>query len=335
MLQRKLCPVICQLVVAEVASPHHLVILGSLSCRSERQVHSEHVLGVMCFRLNSQVSLTRLPGLVGPRLRLLPRRRQSPATLVRFLHDSRRQVRVCIVSVPVQMKQVAREMGHNGARLRGSQQAYGTAVPEESKITVVCDDVNGAAPPRGLAGRCLTHANIVDGANVAAVEANARPRPKHVFPRRVRRRDQRLGSDDAVVDSSRGERGELRLCHAQPQRGCSILWLPFLGGLRVRPVVVHARETKLGPEGDVAPYGLLRGNEVREGLADERQAGEVTDVVDSHVAHDVDEEFAGERRDGGGARGRALDLGGRRLDSKTGEAGYEMFDGEEDDWRAG
>lgn len=49
--------------------------------------------------------------------------------------------------------------------------------------------------------------------------------------------------------------------------------------------------------------------------------------------HDVDEEFAGERRDGAGGRGRALDVGGRRLDSKTGEAGYEILDGEDDGWR--
>lgn len=222
----------------------------------------------MCFRLNSQVSLTGLPGLPRPRLRF-PRTRQSPATLVRLLHDSRRQVRVRIVSL--QMKQVAREMGHDGARLRRGQQAHGAAVPEESEIAVVRDDVDGATTrPRDLVGRYLAHANIADGADVAAVEADARPRAEHVFPRRVRRRDQGLGSGDAV--------GELRLCHAQ--RGCRhrrrccccfISWLAFMGPcVRNRPVVVHPRETKLGPERDGAPYALLRGNEVREGLADER-----------------------------------------------------------------
>lgn len=47
---------------------------------------------------------------------------------------------------------------------------------------------------------------------------------------------------------------------------------------------MHTRETKLGPETDIPPDMLRCGDQVGEGLADEREAGKVADVVEGYLA---------------------------------------------------
>lgn len=74
----------------------------------------------------------------------------------------------------VEPEHLPREMADHRAGLPCSQQAYGGAVAEEAQVAVVGDDVDGAASPGGLVGGRLAHADVVDGADVAAVEADAR-----------------------------------------------------------------------------------------------------------------------------------------------------------------
>lgn len=81
-------------------------------------------------------------------------------------------------------------MGHYGCGLGGGEQADGGAVAEEAQVAVVGDDVDGGAAPGGLVGGCLARPDVVDGADVAAVEADAGPRPEHVPPGWVWRWDE-------------------------------------------------------------------------------------------------------------------------------------------------
>lgn len=57
MLERKLGPIIRQLVVTVVTPPDELVVPSALAGGPEGQVHPEHVLGVMGLCLDGQVPL--------------------------------------------------------------------------------------------------------------------------------------------------------------------------------------------------------------------------------------------------------------------------------------
>lgn len=57
----------------------------------------------------------------------------------------------------------------------GSQKTNDGAVAVESQVAIVCDDVDGRSAPCGLVGGCLAGSNIIDSANVAAVETDAGP----------------------------------------------------------------------------------------------------------------------------------------------------------------
>lgn len=124
------------------------------------------------------------------------------------------------------------------------------------------------------------------------------------------------------------------------RQGVHGVWGVFrFGGLLVCPVgclvpvVMHACEAELCTETDLSPCVLFGGDEVREGLADEGEADEVADVVEGDLVQDVDEEFAGERRDGARRRGCVFDLRRRGLDMEAREAGDEVLYREDDDGR--
>lgn len=248
------------------------------------------------------------------------------------------------VFVPVpQMQQegLAGEMADHGGGLRRGEEADGGAVAEEAQVAVVGDDVDGAAAPGGLGlgGRGLAHADVVDGADVAAVEADAGAVLEHVLPGGVDGGggppEEGFGEGDGVV-ALLGEGEGVLVLAAWERRGFAFVvgWWRLLLKVkpvgRLVPVVVHAGEAEPCPQTHVPPGVVLGVDEVREGLADEGEADKVADVVEGDLVEDVGEEFAREGRDGAGGRGGVLDGGRRGLDEEVGEAGEEVLDGEDD-----
>lgn len=86
-LEPKLGPVICQLVVAVEAPPHELVVPSALACAAKRKVHAIHVLGPHALRLNVQVTL--LIRYVG--IRVVHCGGQAPTALESEMHSRRRR----------------------------------------------------------------------------------------------------------------------------------------------------------------------------------------------------------------------------------------------------
>lgn len=66
-----------------------------------------------------------------------------------------------------------------------SKKTDDSAVAEKSQVAIVCDDEDGSSAPGGLICGGLTAAHVVDGADVASVEADTRTISEHVFPRRI------------------------------------------------------------------------------------------------------------------------------------------------------
>lgn len=320
MLERKLGPVVRQSIVAKEAPPHELIIPRGLAGRAKRQVHPEHVLGVDALGLDRHVALAQLLVLLAaggttglPGVHVAPRAEgQPPPALVGALHGHRRrQVRVGVV-VPVQAQQVPGQVVHDVGGLQRRQQADGGAVAEEAQVPVVRDDVNRRAAPGGLVGGRLPRAHVVDGADVAPVEADPGPPAEH-------------GPPGGVGDGHEGRRGGCVLGRRAGEPVVLVEGFPFH---RLVPAAVHRCEAEPRAEADVAPCALLGGDQVREGFADEREARKVAYVEGRHVLHDVDEELAGEAGEGARRGWCAVCFGGRCFDLEAGKAGDEVFDGE-------
>lgn len=62
----------------------------------------------------------------------------------------------------------------------GGEERGAAAVAEEAQVPVVGHDVDGSVPG-DLAGCAAAGADVVDGADVAAVEADAGPELEHAF----------------------------------------------------------------------------------------------------------------------------------------------------------
>ncbi|KAJ6442638.1 LOW QUALITY PROTEIN: hypothetical protein O9K51_03813 [Purpureocillium lavendulum] len=311
-------------------------------------------------------------GVSGARRGAAQGRGEAPSALEGVAHDGRRSCRGCTVPVvmlmlmlmlvvvvvvlvlaPLLEEGLAGEVVDDVARRVRGEQADAGAVAEEAQVAVVGDDVDGRAAPGGLVGGHLALADVVDGADVAAVEADTRARAEEVAPRGVRG-----GRDE------RGREPELRAGFAPAKSVCAeekgfvgpfvanvvvvavvtyetrrlvavqhhvpltvVVEVPPLDG--AGEAVVHAREAPAGAEGDAPPEALLRGGEVGEALAGEGGGGgEGGRVVGGEVGEDVDKQLRGEGGDGARRRGVAVDVRRERLDGEGGEGGDEVGRGE-------
>ena len=136
-------------------------------------MHFIHVLDIDTFGLDMDIAL-RLPGIsnVGTRTGS----REAPPPPQRGVHDGRRE-RAGVMRVQVLFRQVV----HDFCGFGGGQQADGGSVAEEAQVAVVSDDVHGGIPG-DLRGRRCAGPDVVDGADVAAVEAEARAGAEHLPP---------------------------------------------------------------------------------------------------------------------------------------------------------
>lgn len=214
-------------------------------------------------------------------------------------------------------------MVHNlGGLLRGEEADDG-AVSEESQVAVICDNMDWGTAPCSLVGRHLARPDVIDRADVASVEANARSAIKEILPRWVDLWDKRTAELFRICCAP-----SLELIHAH--KGAILTFLLLI--LKRLPVdeegkvVVHARKTKLLTQSHAAPDALLGRDEVGETLAYEGQAGKVGNIVDGDVLQDVDEEFVGERSNRTWGLGHALDFRRDGLNGERGEAGEEFGD---------
>lgn len=191
-------------------------------------------------------------------------------------------------SLAVQFKQLRGEMVHDVGRGRCGEEADGGAVTEEAQVAVVGDDEVRVSAPDGLVCR-LTGADVVDGADVAAVESYARARAEHVLPR---------GVNGRIVERSReregiGQAALLDLSHADEETVliCLLLGLELFPFDSLLPVTRHGGEAKLGPKADAPPDALLSGDKVSESLTHETEAGKVSHVGHGDVTENVHEQL--------------------------------------------
>lgn len=174
-LARELGPVVGEAVVEPEGGPDQLVVAGAAAGAAQRQVHAVDVLGADALGLDAQGALGLAEVLVGVR------GRQVPTAAQRVLHDGGGEVGVCAAVVGFQ--QLFGEVRHDVDGLGRREEADDGAVAEEAQVAVIGHDVHGAVP-RHLRGRGLAGPDVVVGADVAAVKADARSAPEHLLPGR-------------------------------------------------------------------------------------------------------------------------------------------------------
>lgn len=183
--------------------------------------------------------------------------------------------------------------------------------------------MDGVAPG-GLARGGLAGADVVDGADVAAVEADAGAGAEVGFPGWVGGGGEGCGEGELFFLSL-----DCELFHGD-ERAVYYFIRFLLQGLPLHarlPMIMHRLETHLLAKDHTSPDTLLGGDQEGEMLAYLRKANKIGHIVDGNVPHDVDEDLVGKGCHRAGRRWHALDLRGLRLDFDIGEADDEIFDG--------
>lgn len=164
-LQPKLAPIIRQPIITPIPLPSQLVIACPAARTLKTQQHLVHVLWGHTSRFHNERAFL-LGGGVFCFEAWDRRAGETPAAEEGVFHGCRGQRAVRFVHV------LDEEVGDDVRGFAGREQADAGAVAQEAEVAVVCHDVDGRVPGdgggRGLAGAC-----VVDGANVAAVEADA------------------------------------------------------------------------------------------------------------------------------------------------------------------
>lgn len=225
-------------------------------------------------------------------------------------------------SLAVQLQQLGGEMVHDVGRGRCGEEADGGAVAEEAQVAVVGDDEVRVSAPDGLVCR-LAGTDIVDGADVAAVEAYARAGAEHVLPRGV---NGRIVKGSGVREGI-GQAALLNLSHADEETIliCFFLGLELLPFNSLLPVARHGGEAKLGPKADAPPDALLSGDKVGESLAHKTEAGKVSHIGHGDVTENVHEQLIWQVGDWAWRWWGVFNDGRRPLNLQPRKAGDELF----------
>jgi len=179
-LQRKRRPIVRKLVIAPKPAPRQLVILGAPPGTPKRQLQLVHVLGIDALGLNVQVAFGLSLGInIGADVLAgtSPGPRKTPPPPKGGIHNGDGRKGGGVTGMRILPGEVVDDVGGLG----GGEEAKGGAVAEEAQVAVVGDDVDGGVP-RDLGGRRGAGADVVDGADVAAVEADARAGAEHAEP---------------------------------------------------------------------------------------------------------------------------------------------------------
>lgn len=215
---------------------------------------------------------------------------------------SHHRTRQHALAVVMGMQVLLREVVHYVRWLRSREEADAGTVAEEAKVAIVCYDVHwrgvcGVAGCGGGAG-----AVIVDGADVAAVEADAGAVTKHGFVGRV-------GGVQGDGRKGRGtgegaERGVVGQCEGGyvegPGRREVSVGSGWKGeaGYGRRPGVVHGCEAVFMAVADAFPDSVFGCDEVGETFADAGEASEGGDIGDGGAKEYLGEDLRGNARDG-------------------------------------
>ena len=197
-----------------------------------------------------------------------------------------------LVSVPVQVQSVLGDVVNNIARLVGRQKTDDGTIAEEAQISVVRDNVDGTTAPSGLVRGGLTAADVVDSADVDAVETNARTVAEHGLPGGVDGRREGAGNEQLLglspgLKVADGNKGPVFLVLVLDH---VFKGIPLEGEA---PMVEHAGKAEFVIQADIPPDSLLRGDEVSEAFTNKGKAREVRNVLDGDILEDVDEKFVG------------------------------------------
>lgn len=276
---RELRPVIRQPIIEPVRRPHQFIIPRSPPRAAQRQVLSVHVLRSHALRLHAHIALYALGVLRG--------RDQTPPAAQRVLHDGRGQVRVG--AVLVRGHELAGQVVDDVGGLDGREQADGGAVAEEAQVPVVGDDVHGAGPGY-LGDGGLARADVVVGADVAAVEADAGPEAEHLLP----------GGGVEAVEEGGGEARDWVRGKGGMDGGVGIGVGVGIAGRRGEIVVfecpamnldlelvVHSCETYFGAFTYSSPDLLFGGDQVCHALAHLCKTDERCHINNSYLSEDV------------------------------------------------
>jgi hypothetical protein len=176
-----------------------------------------------------------------------------------------------------------------------------------------------------------TGADVVDGADVATVEADAWTDAEHALPGRVEGLVEGEGVGGAFFGVAlgallEGERGRAFAGAGVVGEGLGCLGLadevfscertPCYLSL---PVVMHPAKAKFRPETHTAPDTVLGGDQVGQPLADLRQANEVPYIQDRHVPQDMHQDLIRKPCDRARRRRHPLHRRSSRLDRQPRE----------------
>lgn len=191
-----------------------------------------------------------------------------------------------------------RQVGDDVGGFRRRQQRDAGSVAVEAEVAVVRDDVDGRVPGDGDEGR-RAGAGVVDGRDVAAVEADAGAAAEQREVGWVGRGHEHRC--DELLARRCGGVGflllDIEVVGAEEEAALAVVTEWFAVDL-AGEVVMHGCEAAFVAECYALPDALFGCDEVGKALADLAEADKGRSVFDGEVHEDLGEDFLGDGGDG-------------------------------------